>query len=270
MSLLDRLFQLREETDQSKPFLQHLEELRWTLVKMAIALVSCMMASLLFQRDLIHILEHPLNQIDPTLPSKLRNLGVADPFSISFQIAFYAGLILAFPFLFYFLMQFILPALSRKEKKVLFPAIAVGFGLFLGGVAFAYFWIVPETLKFFYQWSKSLNFAPDWTVREYFSFVTQMTVTLGLAFELPVVVMALVYLGIVTFPLLNRTRPFAYLLVLVFAAVIAPTPDVLTFLSIGLPMCALYEACIWLAWMVDRRKAREESAAPQLPDAGVN
>ena len=255
MSFLDRIFKLREEADEAKPFLQHLEELRWTLVRMGVTLVACMTGSILFQRDLMRIIERPLNQIDPTLSSKLWNQGVADPFSITLQVAFYAGLVISFPLLLYFVVQFILPALSRKEKKVLFPAIGIGFGLFLSGVLFAYFWVVPKTLTFFYDWSKSLNFAPNWTVREYFSFVTQMTITLGLAFELPVVVLALVYLRIVTFSLLNRTRPYAYLLVLVLAAIIAPTPDIITFLSMGAPMCVLYEACIWVAWLIDRRAA---------------
>ena len=256
MSLLDRFFKLREETDEAKPFLQHLEELRWTLVKMATALISCMVASVFFQRDLVWILEHPLNQIDPTMSSRLRNLGVADPFSITLQVAFYAGLILAFPLLFYFVIQFIVPALTRKERKFLFPAIALGFGLFIIGVLFSYYWVLPRTLSFFYNWSKSLNFTPDWTVREYFSFVTQITITLGLVFELPVVVLALVFLNIVSFGLLNRTRPYAYMLVLVFAAIIAPTPDPITFLSMGVPMCLLYEGCIWMAFLIDRRKKR--------------
>ena len=256
MSLLDRFFKLREETDEAKPFLQHLEELRWTLVKMATALIACMSGSLFFQRDLVRIMEHPLVQIDPGLSSRLRNLGVADPFSITLQVAFYAGLIFAFPVLFYFLLQFVVPALTRKERKFLFPAIAIGFGLFLTGVLFSYFWVLPRTLSFFYNWSKSLNFTPDWTVREYFSFVTQITITLGVVFELPVVVLALVYLGLVSFNLLNRTRPYAYLLVLVFAAIIAPTPDPITFLSMGLPMCILYEGCIWMAWFIDRRKQK--------------
>ena len=255
MSLLDRFFKLREETDEAKPFLQHLEELRWSLVKMATALISCMAGSLFFQRDLVRIMEHPLNAIDPKLSSNLRNLGVADPFSITLQVAFYAGLILAFPFLFYFLLQFVVPALTRKEKKFLFPAICIGFGLFVTGVLFSYYWVLPKTLTFFWNWSKSLNFTPDWTVREYFSFVTQLTITLGLVFELPVVVLALVYLNIVTYALLSRTRPYAYLIVLVFAAIIAPTPDPITFLSMGLPMCILYEACIWMAWLMNRRKA---------------
>ena len=259
MALLDRLFQLREEADVSKPFLQHLEELRWMLLKMAIALGVCMSGCLYFQKTLVHLMERPLAQIDPTLVSKLQNLGVIDPITISFSLAFYAGMILAFPLLLFFVAQFVVPALTRKEEHVVFPAIAVGFALFLAGVSLCYFVILPQTLKFCFDYSKSLNFAPVWTVREYFSCVSQMLIAFGAAFELPVAVIALVYLEIVSFQLLNRTRPYAYVLVLTLAAILAPTPDPLSFLALGAPMCLLYEGCIWAAWLLEKRRYPHDS-----------
>jgi len=260
MALLDRLFRLREETDVSKPFLQHLEELRSMLLKMAFTIVVCMSGSLYFQKDLVVLLEHPLAKIDPSAISKLQNLGVADPLTITFSLAFYAGFVFAFPLLLYFFAQFVVPALTRKEKKIIFPAIAVGFGLFLTGVALCYFFILPQTLGFFYNYSKSLNLSPAWTVREYFSFVTQMMIAFGAAFELPVAVVVLVYLEFVSFKLLNNTRPYAYVLVLTLAAIIAPTPDPISFLSLGLPMCLLYEGCIWIAYLLEKRRPRESES----------
>ena len=256
MPLLDRLFKLREETDEAKPFLQHLEELRLMIMRMVTALGICMFASLYYQKTLVHWMEHPLAQVDPTLVSKLQNLGVIDPVTISFSLAFYAGIIFSFPLLLFFVAQFIVPALTRKEKHIIFPAIAVGFGLFLTGVSICYFVILPETLKFCFDYSKSLNFAPAWTVREYFSFVTQMLIAFGAAFELPVAVVVLAYLEIVSFDLLNRTRPYAWVLVLALAAVLAPTPDPLSFFALGVPMCLLYEACIWVAWLLEKRRNR--------------
>ncbi|MCX6967170.1 MAG: twin-arginine translocase subunit TatC [Verrucomicrobia bacterium] len=254
MALLDRLFKLREDTDTAKPFLQHLEELRWMIMKMALALGICMTGSLYYQKTLVHVMERPLAQVDPTLVSKLQNLGVIDPITISFSLAFYAGLVLCFPLLLFFLAQFVIPALTHKERHVVLPAIGVGFGLFLTGVSLCYFVILPQTLQFCFDYSKSLNFAPSWTVREYFSFVTQMLIAFGAAFELPVAVIALAYLELVSFDLLNRTRPYAYVLVLTLAAILAPTPDPLSFLALGGPMCLLYEACIWIAWMLEKRR----------------
>lgn len=254
MALLDRLFKLREESDVAKPFLQHLEELRGMLIKMVLTLAICTSGSLFFQKDLVHLMEGPLNQIDPSLVSKLQNLGVIDPITISMSLAFYAGLTLAFPLLLFFVAQFVVPALTRKEKSVVFPAIAIGFALFLTGVLFCYFVILPQTLKFCFNYSKSLNFAPSWTVREYFSFVTQMMIAFGAAFELPVAIVVLVHLEFVSFQLLNRTRPYAYVLVLALAIFIAPTPDPISFLALGVPMCLLYEGCIWIAWLLEKRR----------------
>jgi len=262
MALLDRLFKLREETDFAKPFLQHLEELRTTLIKMAAALVTCMFASFFFRRELVAIIQHPLSAIDPTAISQLRTFGVADSITISFSLAFYSGLVISFPLLLFFLAQFIVPALTRKEKKVVFPAIAIGFALFLGGVAFCYFAILPQTLHFFLNDTKSLDWTPNWTVREYFSFVTQMMIAFGAAFELPVAVVVLVYLEFVSFDLLHNTRPYAYVLVLALAAIIAPTPDVVSFLSLGGPMCLLYEGCIWVAWLIEKRRKRSAELQP--------
>ena len=261
MSFLQRFFQLREESDEAKPFLQHLEEMRFMLIKMGLALVVCMMGSLFFRHELVRILQGPLHKVDPELVAKLSTLGVADSMTISFHLAFYAGLVISFPLLLFFFAQFVVPALTRKEKKYVFPAIGIGFLLFLAGVALCYFYVLPETLRFFFQDARSLEWTPTWTVREYFSFVTRMLLAFGLAAELPVAVMALVALGMVTFDLLNRTRPYAVVAILVLAAVIAPTPDVVTFLSLGIPMCLLYEGCIWIAWTIDRRRMRRLEAA---------
>ncbi|MEA3186529.1 MAG: sec-independent protein translocase protein TatC [Chthoniobacter sp.] len=254
---LERWFKFRQgDPEQVKPFLDHLEELRWTLVKMGITLVVGMGASFAFRNDLVRIVQRPLHQLDPQLVGRLQVLGVTDPLTIAIQLAFYAGIVLTFPLLLFFLAQFVLPALNRQEKKYVLPGITFGFALFLSGVSFCYFFVLPQTLGFFFGFARSLEWTPTWTVRDYFSFVTQITLAFGLAFELPVAVLLLNYLGIVSFAFLNRTRPFAIVLILCLAVVIAPTPDVITFLSLGVPMCLLYEICIWLAWIVERRRNR--------------
>jgi len=259
-----RFFKFRESSvggkpDEPKPFLEHLEDLRWTLMKMAVTLFMGMGVSFGFRGELVRIAQRPLHQIDPQLVTRLQVLGVTDPLMIAFELAFYAGIVLTFPFLLYFVAQFVLPALTQREKKIVLPSIAVGFGLFLTGVLFCYFCVLPQTLGFFFGFAKSLEWTPTWTVRDYFSFVTQITLSFGLAFELPVVVLLLVHFGVLSFEFLNRTRAFAIVLILCLAVIIAPTPDVITFLSLGLPMCLLYEACIWLGWLVERK--RKQAAA---------
>ena len=254
---LRNIFKFRElsEGDASKPFLEHLEDLRWTIVKMAIALLTAMILCFLFRSTLVHVMQRPLDEVDPHAGT-LRALGITDSITISFRLAFYAGIVLSFPLLLYFLAEFVLPALTAVEKKFLFPAIAVSFGLFLLGVGVCYFWLLPKTILFFFRDTQSLGWMPNWTVQEYYSFVTRFTMVFGLAFELPVVVLALVRFGLISYALMARTRPYAIVLVFILATIITPTPDILTLIAMALPMCLLYESCIWIAWGMERRKQR--------------
>ena len=251
-------FRDRPESEASKPFLEHLEDLRWTIVKMATVLIVAMIGCFAFRQRLVLILQRPLNEVGSQVDT-LRALGVTDSITISFHLAFYAGIVVSFPFLLYFLAQFVLPALTAIEKRFLFPAIVVSFGLFLVGVACCYFWLLPKTILFFFRDTQSLGWAPMWTVQEYYSFVTRFVLGFGLAFELPVVVLALVKFGLVTYQFMARTRPYAIVLIFVLATIITPTPDVLTLIALSLPMCLLYESCIWIAWFMQRRVARTDS-----------
>jgi sec-independent protein translocase protein TatC len=252
--LQNRLFKFREQQDQNKPFLDHLEDLRWMLVKMAVTLVSGMMLCFAFRQQLVKVLQQPLRDIDPGLVANLQVFGIMDSLMISIKLAFYAGMVVTFPLLLFFLAQFVLPALTLKEKKYLLPGIFVGFLLFATGVCISYFLVLPRTLAFCYADAKKL----DWTLRPpatyYFAFVTNMSLALGLAFELPIVVMALNYLGFLSVDLMRRTRVYAIPMLFVLAAIIAPTPDPFTLMAFAVPLCLLYEACIWLAWIVERKR----------------
>jgi len=251
---LKNFFKFREvpESETAKPFLEHLEDLRWTVVKMAISLFVAMILAFAFREQLTALLQRPLQQLEPRLRT-LQALGITDSITISFNLAFYAGIVLAFPLLLYFLAEFVLPALTAVEKRLLLPGIAASFGLFLAGVIACYVWLLPVTVLFFFNDAESLGWIPAWTVREYYSFVTRFTVGFGLAFELPVVVLVLVRIGLVTYEFMARTRPYAVVLIFVLAAIITPTPDMLTLLAMSLPMYLLYESCIWIAWFMQRR-----------------
>ncbi len=191
-----------------------------------------------------------------------------ETFMLSMKLSFFAGIILAFPLLLMFILQFVLPGLHSNEKRVLWPSMVVGFGLFLGGVLFAYYGVLPRALMFFYEWSGSLGVSNDWRIGEYISFATQFTLLFGVAFELPVVVMVFVKLGLLTYETMSRTRSYAIVAIFVAAAILTPTPDVFTLSLMALPMIILYEICIWLAWL-DRRKNRmaEEQEARERAEA---
>ncbi len=266
MSLLDRFFQIREENDDPKPFLQHLEELRVMLIKMALVLCLAMIFSFVFREEMAAVLQAPLREVSPEMASRLATLGVIDSLTISFTLAFNAGLTISFPFLAFFFAQFVVPALTKKEKRFIFPAIGVSFTLFLIGVSACYYLILPETLKFFYEDAQKMGFTPTWTVREYFSFTTRMILGFGLAFQLPIGVMALVSMGLLSFKFLNDTRRYAIVIILALALILAPTPDIFTFLSLGIPMCLMYEACIWMAWLIEKRR-RERLALEEAAEA---
>src|SRR4051794_6708540 len=256
MGLRD-IFKFRDlpESETSKPFLEHLEDLRWTIVKMAMTLLVTMVLSFCFRGTLVHVMQRPLGAVDASFGA-LRALAITDSFTISFRLAFYAGIVISFPILLYFLAEFVLPALTAMEKRLLFPAILISSALFLAGVLTAYYWLLPKTILFFFKDTQSLGWVPSWTVQEYYAFVTRFTLAFGLSFELPVVVLALVRFGFITYEFMRRTRPYAIVLLFVFATIISPTPDVLTMIAMALPLCLLYESCIWITWFVKRKEQR--------------
>jgi sec-independent protein translocase protein TatC len=191
-------------------------------------------------------------------PREMSTLTPTEGFMLSMKLAFFAGVVISFPLLLYFILLFILPGLKKEEKRVLWPALFVAFGLFIGGVLFAYFMVLPQTLKFFYEFSSDMGISNDWRIGFYISFATQFTLLFGLAFELPVVVMAIVKLGLLRYETMKSTRAYAVLAITIAAAIITPTPDAVTLLLMALPMYLLYEACIWMAWGLARRERRAE------------
>lgn len=253
MALRD-IFKFRDlpESETSKPFLEHLEDLRWMIVKIAITLGIAMIVCFAFRSTLVRVMQAPLRDLGSQVGT-LKALGITDSIVISFHLAFYAGIVISFPLLLYFLAEFVLPALTSVEKRFLLPAIGVSFALFLLGVLVCYFWLLPKTILFFFRDTQSLGWAPTWTVQQYYSFVTRFTIAFGLAFELPIVVLALVRFGLVTYKFMARTRVYAIVLIFILATIITPTPDILTLIALALPMCLLYESCIWIAWLMERR-----------------
>lgn len=181
----------------------------------------------------------------------------SEAFNLSLKLALYAGIVLSFPLLLYFVLEFILPGLRENEKKALFLAMGVGFGLFLTGASFAYFIVLPRILEFFFSYSMDMSIANDWRIGYYLTFTLNFVMLFGLSFELPVVVMPFVKLGILTYEMMKATRRYAIVVVAILSAVLTPQ-DVLSMLMMGIPMYLLYEICIFLAWKNDKKRALEE------------
>ena len=121
----------------------------------------------------------------------MQALKPTEGFMLSIKLAFFAGIVISFPFLLYFILQFVLPGMHDAERKALWPAMAIGFGLFLSGVFFSYYIVLPEVLEFFHEYSSDMMIENEWRIGYYISFATQFTLIFGLTFELPVLVMPL-------------------------------------------------------------------------------
>jgi len=250
-----------DEEGLVKPFLDHLEDLRLMFIKIVATLVVTMIGAFFFRVQLVELLQSPLVQVDPELAANLISLRVPDAMTISFKIAFYTGLVVSFPLILYYIAQFVFPGLTKREKRYVLPALCVGGGLFLGGVLFCFYMVMPAALEFFYQDAKRLNWTPNWTVSDYFSFVTQLCIAFGLSFELPVVILVLVKLELLSFDLMRKTRSYAVVAIIFVSAVITPTTDILTLAALAGPLLILYEACIWLAFLMERKRRAADTAS---------
>jgi sec-independent protein translocase protein TatC len=215
------------------------------------------LACFFFRADLAKLLQLPLVVIDPYQATHLQSLGVTDSMVVSCQISFYAGLALSLPFLIFFLGEFILPALTRRERQLLLPTGVFCTLLFLAGTIFAYFVLLPAALAFFSLDARSMQWRPTWTVREYYTFATQFIIAFGLAFELPLGTFLAIRLGLLDVNSLRKKRAVALTIILVLAAIITPTSDSFTLLLVAIPMYGLYEMCIWIAPLIRKKNLRD-------------
>ncbi len=189
----------------------------------------------------------------------LVNLSPAGGFFVAIQLAFYGGLVLSAPFIFYFIISFVFPALKLNEQKHVFRALFIGGGLFLTGVSFCYFVLMPVALAASQKYSNWLGLgAAQWRAEEYISFVCRFLLGMGLGFELPVVILTLVKIGVLSYRTLANARRYMIVINLILGAVLT-TPEVVTQILMFIPLQFLYELTVWIAWywdQPDRAKAR--------------
>lgn len=252
------------ETAPVQPLLEHLEELRWTLVKSLAAVAVAMLGSFIFAPNLLRLIIWPLQRVTGDASVYLRTLEVAGGFTLAMRLALYAGLVLACPLVLFFIGQFVLPALTRQERNLLWPTFTAGAVMFLLGCAMAYFIVIPAGLRFFLHFNERLGIRSEWTIDNYVAFVSHMLLAFGLCFELPLVILVLAKLGIVTHEFLRQKRPQVLVAILVVSAFVTPTTDPFNMALLAAPMYVLYEACVWIAWLWERRR-RAESPVGSVP-----
>jgi sec-independent protein translocase protein TatC len=321
-----------DEEDEGGPiksFLEHLEDLRWVLIKSVAAAGLAMLGCLLGGNYVVKVLEWPLSQTplgfstksqtvrvmfgtnqfalfrvtstnDPwapfigtnrfvrlevtpvqngaswvlglsapiadnntpqnrRLPIDIVNLSPAGSFIVATKVAFYAGLVIAAPFIFYYIAQFVFPALRMREKKYVYRGLAFGAGLFMTGVSFCYFVLMPVALAASVQYAEWLGFsANQWRAEDYIGFVCKFMLGMGLGFELPVVVLTLVKIGVLSYKTLAAGRRYVFVISFVLGAILT-TPEVITQVLMALPLYGLYEISVWIAWYWERQDKKREA-----------
>ncbi len=331
-----------EEGGPVKSFLEHLEDLRWVLIKslaaLGVAFVVCMVAG----NEVVKVLTRPLSRAEISYPrdrqiitflfdtnrlgiftmpvsggnalhitnqfatlhlelvpqegaengtNSLTNgtvfslkarldddskeakrliipivsLGPAAAFIVAVQVAMYAGVVIASPFILYVIASFVFPALKLRERKYVYRGLFFGIGLFLGGVSFCYFVLMPVALRASVMYTQWMGFTvQQWRAEDFISFVSKFMLGMGLGFEMPVILLVLVKIGILNYSILSKGRRYVIVINLILGAMLT-TPEIVTQVLMALPLQVLYEVTVWITWYWERqekkRQAAEEAAA---------
>ena len=241
-------------SDNERPLIAHLLELRSRLLRGAAGLLLALLSLLPFANTLYGLLAQPLLDKLPK-GGQLIATQVASPFFAPMKLAFFAALMIAMPWLLYQAWAFVAPGLYKREKKLALPLLASALTLFYAGCAFAYFLVLPTVFGFLVHFKPDvIAVTPD--ANSYLDFVLVIFFAFGASFELPVALVILVLLGWVTPAQLKEARGYALVGIFVLAAIITP-PDVVSQLMLAIPMYLLYEIGILASGWVTPREAKE-------------
>lgn len=234
----------QDENSASMSILKHLDELRGRLVKATVALVIAAVFTSIFAGDIIAFLMEPYGK-------RLQTLGPTESIMTYMRVALMSGAAIAMPVIVYQLLAFTLPGLTRKERRWIYMSVPFTGVLFVAGVAFAWYVMVPNAIDFLANFRKDI-FLNEWTAREYISFVVSIAFWIGVAFQAPLITFILAKIGLVTPGLLIRNWRIAIVVVAVVAAFITPTVDPFNMALLMLPLLALYVLSIFLAMVATR------------------
>ncbi|MEE1230842.1 MAG: twin-arginine translocase subunit TatC [Phascolarctobacterium sp.] len=227
----------RENIDRDMSLAEHLTELRSCLVKAGAALVAGTAVSFYYLEYIIKTLTAPVGQLYYLRP--------AEAFMVYLKIALLAGLILASPMVLYQLYSFVRPALTLREKHYALCTIPIIIVLFLGGMLFSYYLVFPRAVEFFLGFGPE-RVSPLISIESYLDFMLMLVVPFGFVFNIPVVLLLLVYVKLVSAQTLNKYQKHVILAAFILAALITPTPDIFTQSLLALPMVVLYEVSLVL------------------------
>ena len=227
-------------------FLEHLEELRWRLLKSVLAVVVLSIAAFYFSDKIITFIKLPLGDV------QLYNIQVTGSFYAYLKVSLITGILAALPLVFYQMWSFISPGLYKKEKVLILPLVMVSTVLFLIGAAFCFVVVLPLSFKFLIGFSGEL-IVNNITIGSYISFVGLLLIAFGAAFQLPVLAYVLGKIGLVTPRALSKGRRYALITILISAAIITP-PDVFTQVLLAAPLYFLYEISILVVKLTGKKE----------------
>ena len=237
--------------DQSEMgFLDHLEELRWRLVRCLLAMVIGSAVSFGYIDHILNVLLYPARSTSN--PINLQVLSVQGMFLIKWFISFISGFILALPYLIYQFWRFVAPGLKVNEKKYAFPVVFFAFSSFITGILFGYFILIPFSLEFFSGFGAA-HVDNNFSIQYYFSFLTWLLLGAGIIFQLPVVSLVLSAIGILTPPFMRHYRRHSVVVILILSSFITP-PDPVSMVIMSFPLILLYEMSIGVSWLVNRKR----------------
>jgi sec-independent protein translocase protein TatC len=229
-------------------FTEHLEELRWCLLKSLGAVVVAAGLCYFFSDAIFAFVVAPLRQnLRPG--QNLIGTGVTEAFFIEIKVALAAGIVFSSPVLFYQIWRFVSPGLSGSEKKLVLPFVLCATLFFLSGAYFCYRIVLPVAFQYFIEQYDTMEVTPAIRIGEYFTFFFRMVLAFGVTFELPVFTFFLVRVGIWDYRFMLRSFRYAIVVIFVLAAILTPTPDIINQCLLALPMLALYVVSIGVAYV---------------------
>ncbi len=279
MALLDFFNRRKKNATDEMSFIDHLEELRWHLIRSVIAIVIGAIVFFIYVREIVDKillapahddfitygwfckLSHALGMGDSLCMSGVKvsflSTEMTGQFISSFTISFVGGFIIAFPYVFWEFWRFVKPALSDKEKQNTGGVIFWVSLLFFTGVAFGYFILTPFMVNFYFSYSLSPLIEIKPTFSDYLENLIYTTVGIGVLFQMPLLVMVLAKIGIITGAFLRKYRRHAFVIIIIAAAIITPSTDPFSLAVVTIPLYVLFEASIILASRINRRQQKD-------------
>ena len=242
--------------EKSMSFIEHLEELRWRLIKSILSILFGGIVTFFFIDEILQLLLQPLENIESGNKANLQVLSVQGMFVIKWMIALLGGIIFSVPVITYHTWSFISPGLYANEKGFVVPLVIFSFTSFSGGILFSYFILIPYCLNFFASLSGDVVLN-NFSINHYFSFVTWMLLGSGIVFQLPVVSFLLSTIGLLTPPFMRHYRRHSIVAIFILSSFITP-PDPVSMLVMALPLIVLYEISIGISWFVNQSKEKRD------------